>query len=44
VLTARFGLLPEGVVRQIATCTDLEQLMAASVQVQNLGKPEDLQL
>ncbi len=43
VLTARFGQLPEDVVRRIAACTDLARLTAAAEQVLRLDKPEDLQ-
>jgi hypothetical protein len=44
LLTTRFGLLPEGVVQGIESCTDLDRLTAAAQQVLSLDKLEDLQL
>jgi len=44
VLSARFGPLPEDVVRRIEACTDLARLTAAAEQVLGLEAPEDLQL
>jgi hypothetical protein len=44
LLSGRFGPLPEGMLLRIESCTDLQRLKAAVLQVARLDKPVDLQL
>jgi hypothetical protein len=44
LLEKRFGSLPEGLSHRIQACDDLEQLLAAAVQAEELKKLDDLQL